>query len=175
MTRAEFLRRMVLNEICDDFENVDQIILPNVAGQARKLGLVVERNDIIEALRGLVEDDLAKAYDLRNGNADVFSGELSGMPSLEPIEEDYRTYFYVTPKGKAMQASDRWWPFDEEGSVRPDWRLSGCRRPSARSDRFSVLFRFEGFDRIQRGRTMGRQVTGGGRGSKHAERDRSIS
>jgi hypothetical protein len=61
MTQTEFLRRMVLNEICDDFENVEQIILPNVAEQARKLGLVVQRNDIVEALRPLV-------------------GELNGLP-----------------------------------------------------------------------------------------------
>ena len=121
MTRAEFLRLMVLNEICDDFENVDQIILPNVAQQANKLGLVVERADIVEALRGLVGDGLAKAYDLSNCRG-PFSGELDGMPSLELVEEDFRTYFYATEKGKAVQNSDdSWWPFDENGSVRPDW------------------------------------------------------
>jgi hypothetical protein len=31
MTRSEFVRLLVLNSICDDFENVDQIILPDVA------------------------------------------------------------------------------------------------------------------------------------------------
>ena len=30
MDRRELIRRMVLNAICDDFENVDQIILPVV-------------------------------------------------------------------------------------------------------------------------------------------------
>ena len=124
MTRAEFLRLMVLNEICDDFENVDQIILPNVAASAGKLRLLVERADILESLRGLVGDGLVRAYDLSNCR-DPFSGELDGMPSLEVVEEHFRTYFYATEKGKDLQNSDNsWWPFDEDGSVRSDWKIA---------------------------------------------------
>lgn len=63
MRRAEFVKRLVLNEICDDFENLDQIILPHVAEDGRKCGLTIERAEIVEALSALVENGLAKAYD----------------------------------------------------------------------------------------------------------------
>ena len=47
MHRRELIRRMVLNAICDDFENVDQIILPVIARDCGKLGLVVERPEVL--------------------------------------------------------------------------------------------------------------------------------
>jgi hypothetical protein len=50
MNRAELVRLMVLNEICDDYENVDQIIFPQVARQAAKCGLAIERPEIVDAL-----------------------------------------------------------------------------------------------------------------------------
>ena len=59
MDRRELIRRMVLDAISDDFENVDQIILPNVSEDCRKIGFVVERSEIVRALAGLVEDGLA--------------------------------------------------------------------------------------------------------------------
>ena len=31
MTRAEFVKRLVLDSVCDDFENVGQVILREVA------------------------------------------------------------------------------------------------------------------------------------------------
>lgn len=62
MNRNELVRRMVLREISDDYENIDQIILPNVAKQCSKLGFVVERSQIVTALGELIQDGLAKAY-----------------------------------------------------------------------------------------------------------------
>src|SRR5260370_26725081 len=50
MDRSDFIRRLVLTESSDDYENVDQIILPNVGRTAAKCGLTVERSDIISAL-----------------------------------------------------------------------------------------------------------------------------
>jgi hypothetical protein len=41
MERDERIRQMVLCEISDDYENVDQIILPHVAKQCAKLGLAL--------------------------------------------------------------------------------------------------------------------------------------
>jgi hypothetical protein len=39
------------------------------------------------------------------------------MPSVEAIEEDFRTYFYPTKKGTDFHLSDdTWWPSDDEGS-----------------------------------------------------------
>ena len=53
---------MVLDSICDDYENVDQVILRDVAKNCSKLGFTVERTDVVEALSQLIEDGLAKAY-----------------------------------------------------------------------------------------------------------------
>src|SRR5690242_5287474 len=99
MTRAEFIKRLILNSMCDDFENVDQVILRDVAEVAAKCGLSVERAEVVHNLRALVEAGLAKAYDLSCATGDPFSGELGGMPPLDVPEEDFRTYFYPTRKG----------------------------------------------------------------------------
>jgi hypothetical protein len=48
MTRSELIRRMVLNAMCDDYENVDQLILPVVARDCAKLGFSVERPEIVK-------------------------------------------------------------------------------------------------------------------------------
>jgi hypothetical protein len=122
MNRIEFLQQLVLNAISDDFENVDQVILRQVAEQGAKCGLTVERSDIVEALRALVETGLAKAYDLFSGIRDPFAGELRSMPALDVVEEDFRTYFYITKKGMDFHLTDvTAWPFDDEGDLRADW------------------------------------------------------
>ena len=117
MDRNELVRRLVLNEICDDYENVDQVILPNVLKQCRKLGFVLERSEVVLALSRLIDEGLAKAY--------LFSPfepakELQGMPALDVIEEGFMTYFYVTKKGMETHLSDdSWWPFDDKGEPLP--------------------------------------------------------
>jgi hypothetical protein len=36
------------------------------------------------------------------------------MPTLDEIEVNYRTYFFITPKGLAVhQADDSWWPYED--------------------------------------------------------------
>ncbi len=121
MTRAEFVQRLILNSMCDDFENVDQIILRDVAGVAAKCGLTVERPEVVENLRALVEAGLAKAYDLSAAKGDPFSGELQGMPPLDTPEQDFRTYFYPTKKGMEFHKSDgTWWPLDDDDVLRSD-------------------------------------------------------
>lgn len=126
MNRTEFLHRLVLNTICDDFENVDQVILREVAEQGATCGLTIRRADVVEALRGLVEAGLAKAYDLPGSSADPFSGELAGMPPLDVAEEHFRTYFYITKKGMEFHEADgAWWPFGDDGGLRPDWNPPG--------------------------------------------------
>jgi hypothetical protein len=116
MERRELLRRLVLDSICDDFENVDQIILQDVARAGSKLGLTIERSDIVDALEGLIEDGLAKAYLLSaTMGPDPFAGELPGMPPMDVVEEYFQTYFYITKKGMDFHlADDTWWPFDDE-------------------------------------------------------------
>ncbi len=119
MIRSDFVRRSVLNSICDDFENVDQVILRDVSEDGAKCGLKVERWEIVDALTGLIEEGLAKAYLLSGSLLDPFSGELPGMPPMDVMEEDFKTYFYITKKGMELHLSDdKWWPFDDEGNRR---------------------------------------------------------
>lgn len=123
MTRAEFVQRLVLNSICDDFENVDQVILRDVAEVGTKCGLTINRPDVVNGLQVLVEAGLAKAYDLFPGIADPFSGEIQGMPPLAVPEEHFRTFFHVTKQGMDFHLADgTWYPLDDEGELRPDWQ-----------------------------------------------------
>jgi len=122
MTRAEFVQRLVLNSMCDDFENVDQMVLRHVSEVAAKCGLTVERPEVVKNLRALVDAGLAKAYDLSTGSSDPFSGELRGMPPLDTAEVDFSTYVYPTSKGMEFHKSDRtWWPLDHDDEIRSDW------------------------------------------------------
>jgi hypothetical protein len=107
MDRSEIIRRLVLSEIADDYENVDQCIFPYVSEECGKRGVKVERSDIVEALAGLIGDGLAKAYVL--SSREPHASELSGMPSVEIVEEDFETYFYITRKGlDLLDAWDGW-------------------------------------------------------------------
>jgi hypothetical protein len=126
MTREEFVKRLIVNAMCDDFENVDQVILRDVAGVAAKCGLTVERPELVQNLRALVEAGLVKAYNL--STRDPYAAELDGMPQLDTPEEDFRTYFYPTPNGMEWHKSDgTWWPFDDNDVLRSDWEPSLLR------------------------------------------------
>lgn len=112
MTRDEFIRRLVLDQICDDYENVDQTILGQVSEDGARCGLTIKRTEVIAALEKLIALGLVRAYDLscRPG----CSAELDGMPGIMTIEEDFRTYFLATDEGIELQLSDdTWWPFNE--------------------------------------------------------------
>ena len=122
MNRHELVRRIVLNSISDDYENVDQVIIRMVAEDGAKCGLTIDRSEIVDALAGLIEDGLAKAY-LLSGTAPHVT-ELQGMPSIDIPESNFRTYFYITKKGMNLHRSDdTWYPLDDEGNLKPDWRL----------------------------------------------------
>ena len=93
INRGELIRRPVLNSIRDDFENVDQSILRDVTRDGSRFGLAIERSDIVDALKELIEDGLAKAYRLSGTmGAEPFAGELPGMPLMEIVEENFQTY-----------------------------------------------------------------------------------
>jgi hypothetical protein len=110
MNRSELVRRLVLREISDDYENIDQIILRNVAKGGARFGLTIDRAEVVNALAGLIEDGLAKAYDLTV--AEPASAELPGMPAVDVVEEDFKTYFYITKEGLDFYLSDKTrWPF----------------------------------------------------------------
>ena len=128
MTREEFVQRLIVNSMCDDFENVDQVILRDVAEVAAKCGLTVERPEVVQNLRALVEGELVKAYDFSAPTGDPFAAALDGMPPLDTPEEDFRTYFHPTPKGLDWHKSDRsWWPLDGDDALRSDWDASLLR------------------------------------------------
>jgi len=112
VNRSDLVRRLVLRTIADDYENVDQLILCQVAEGGAAVGLTIERSDIVEALGGLTRDGLAKAYLLSSTKP---STELQGMPPLDVIETDFQTYFYITKKGIDLLSGDTWWPFNSEG------------------------------------------------------------
>jgi aryl-alcohol dehydrogenase-like predicted oxidoreductase len=114
ITRCELIRRLVLNSIADDYENVDQAILHDVARDGGKLGVTIERSDVVRALAELIEQGLARAYLLSSTEA---PRELEGMPSLEQAEESFETYFYMTKKGRNFHRSDAtWWPSNDDTS-----------------------------------------------------------
>ena len=104
---------MILNEISDDYENVDQVILRRVSEIGAKLGLAIERPEIVDALAGLVADGLARAY-LLSGREPCCT-ELIDMPALDIVENDFETYFLITKKGMEFHLSDTMWrPLDDE-------------------------------------------------------------
>jgi hypothetical protein len=112
MDRNELVRRLVLNAITDDYENVDQVILRSVAKDGAKCGIVIERADVVNALASLVEDGLAKAYLLSGtvSGTGPFATEIQGMPRLDAVEEYFKTYFYVTNEGMDLHCSPTVWP-----------------------------------------------------------------
>ena len=104
MERSELIRRFVLNSICDDYENVDQRILQEVSRDAAKYGWTIARAEIVAALVWLVENGMAKAYTL--SGVEPHAIEFQGMPRLDVIEENFKTYFHITKKGMDLHLSD---------------------------------------------------------------------
>jgi len=105
VNRIELIRLIVLNEICDDYENVDQIILQGAAKEGAAYGLTIDRRDVVAALGWLIEQGLAKAYLL--SSLSPHHTELHGMPQLDMIEENFQTYFYIAKKGMEHHLSRR--------------------------------------------------------------------
>jgi hypothetical protein len=116
MTRKELVCRFVLNEIGDDYENLEHI-RSLIAKEAERCGLVISIVEIAQALVDLMEAGLAKAYKLTPTRRTA--EEVPSVPSLDRIGE---YYFWATPKGIELQVSDGdWYPFDENGELRKDW------------------------------------------------------
>lgn len=116
MGRKKLVRLVVLNAICDDYENLDQTILPTVVRDAAECGVErVDRAEVVTALTSLVVDGLAEAFTLSPHES--FSVCMEGVPSLEVVEEDFRTYFLITKKGMDLHLSDDEWPFKLDNSV----------------------------------------------------------
>ena len=115
MDRRELIRNLTLNQITDLYENIDQCILCDVKELAAKLGFAVGRSEVVEALRGLIRDGLAKAS--RFSSFPPHEIKLDGMPDVDAVEVNFSTYFHVTPKGREFRQSEDFpWPFDDDGN-----------------------------------------------------------
>ncbi len=94
--RSERVKANVLNEIADDYEEIGQVMI-QLGRWATEVA--VTRDEAKAALLMLVEQGLAKAYDLY-----VSHEPISGSPNPE-----YH-YFYITPEGiDALHAFPKEW------------------------------------------------------------------
>lgn len=109
--RVEVVRRLILSSISDDYENVDQVILRSVNQEAAKYRWTFERSETVRALAWLIENGLAKAYLLSSRKP--YATEFKRIPSLDVVETNFRTYFYITKKGMELHLSP--WPDEESG------------------------------------------------------------
>jgi hypothetical protein len=64
MTRNELIRRFVLNSFCDDYEDIEQITKA-IDEEGPAGGLTISHDEIVQALRELIELGYAKAWDLQ--------------------------------------------------------------------------------------------------------------
>ncbi len=109
---------MVLSGICDDYENVDQIILEEVSALGARIGWTIERCEIVQALAQLLADGYAKAYVL--SPRPPHSTELAEMPEMDTIEAEFeqqKTYFLATKKRiEFIESDNSWWlpEFEDE-------------------------------------------------------------
>ena len=111
MSRAEFVRRLVLDKICDYDENLDQTILHDVNADAAECALIIERWEVVAALSDLITLGLARAYIL-SPSRPYETKLLDGMPNLDQVEQYFETYFLATEEGSDLQRTDdSWWPF----------------------------------------------------------------
>jgi hypothetical protein len=112
MTRAELIRRFVVNSFCDASEDIQQITRwAEHDGSA--CGLTIAHEEIIQALRDLIELGYAKAWDAEPRKPEP-PAEYRGMPPLEEITAD--TCFRGTPEG---------WEFYESRSLLPPFYWNG--------------------------------------------------
>ncbi len=117
-SRRELVQRLVLNSICDDYENLVVSIKPAIDRDARDCGIEISELEIVDALRNLVDLGWAKAYRLGGKNA----VEFDQMPTIDEMRDFYGAWFHITDAGMKVQLADYGgWPFDDEGALRKDW------------------------------------------------------
>jgi hypothetical protein len=133
MTRAELIRLFVLNECCDDYEDIQQITKWTVEW-ASKCGLTVSHDDIIQALRELVEMAFMKAWDLTRW-ADPTTSEHPGE-DITPLNPR----FARTEAGLVLlKASSGRGPFDEDHNLRESWLAAEASRRHEELVRLFIL------------------------------------
>jgi hypothetical protein len=111
---------LTLNELSDDYENLTVSIMPGINRDAVDRGMAIEKSEVVEALKELVELRWATAWQLGND-----AHEFARMPSLEEMEDPEGAWFYITDAGRTAQSEFDGWPFDERGEMRKDWTPPG--------------------------------------------------
>jgi hypothetical protein len=119
MTRREQIRMFVLGMIADDYEEIEHITerVGECFGVCR---LGITRNEIVQALITLIQEDCARAFHLM-GTPGHEPEEIRGV--LSPDQIKLRDpYFLITEKGaEEISRLDDAWPIDDEGSLRREW------------------------------------------------------
>jgi aryl-alcohol dehydrogenase-like predicted oxidoreductase len=87
------IRNMVMDAITNDYEDFTTIVR-EVRNWATEGGLQVEIGEVADALMGLIDTGLAKAYRLSSSS----QTELEGRPDADALE-DY--YYLLTSEGRA--------------------------------------------------------------------------
>jgi len=114
MTRAELIEMLVVNECCDDFEDIQQIT-KWVDELGPKCGLTITDEDIIEALRESIERGWLKAWDLERLAEWTTENQREEITPMNPR-------FARTEEGLAFQkANSTSEPFDENHDLRESW------------------------------------------------------
>lgn len=119
MTRREQIRMFVLDVIADDYEEIEHIT-ETVEKWFAVCKLAITKEEIVQALITLTQEDCARAYHL-TGTPRHKPEEVKDVPSADQIQlRD--PYFLITDKGiQEINGPDDGWPFDEEGALRKDW------------------------------------------------------
>ena len=119
MTRREQIRMFILDVIADDYEEIEHIT-ETVDKWFGVCKLAITRNEIVQALITLIQEDSARAYHL-SGTPGHKPEEIKAIISPDQIQlRD--PYFWITDKGREeIIRPDDGWPFDEEGALRKDW------------------------------------------------------
>jgi hypothetical protein len=136
MTRAELIRRFVLNSFCDFDEDIEQITKWTVHNGSA-CGLTITRDEIIQALRELIESGYARAWDAEPRKP-APPAEYPEMPGTEEITAD--TSFGGTPDGRQYYESRQLQPpFYWNGKLHQDWTPPDASLPRAELIRLLVL------------------------------------
>jgi len=116
-SRRELVLMLTLNELSDDYENLTVSIMPDFDRIAEDYRITVEKSEVADALKELVELGWAKAYLPRSGEL----VEVEGMPFVEDLDGPDGAWFYITDAGRKVQNEYDAWPWDGEGGIRKDW------------------------------------------------------
>lgn len=116
VSRENLLKIFVLNELADDFENLEM-----VAGEcgilAAKCGIRIVDKDVIETIAALIKDGSLRAMWLSRADD---PRPIEGVPANEDF---YRVYFAHTDAG-VRRHSENPWPLDDYGNAVPDLTIT---------------------------------------------------